>query len=193
MQAVFQFDKVTRICQNFPPAIDGQIRSFCARGHYLQARTLLQPLVLGKMGVEEGSREHREMCKKQLPDLLRILMKRSPEVGLLHLYVESHISAIGATGFGSRFQRRVHEMTPSGLLLRPPRSYEETKHGNRPDLAGAEAVAQQTLWEFANKANKAGARSRLGEQLREAVQVARQQVAALDAWFEEVGPVTIAK
>jgi hypothetical protein len=190
---VSQFDKVGRLCKHFPPAVMGKFRSCCTMGHYLQARPLLMPFVLSLLGVAPGSREERDLAKRSQADLMRPLMKRSPEIGMLYLYVESHIAAIQATGYGSHFQKRVHELTRSGLLMRPERSYEETKHGNRPDLADREERDQQALRDFAEKANKARMRSAVRGRIVAAVRLARGEIDTLDSWMEEAGPAVISK
>lgn len=162
-------------------------------GNYLQAKPLIMPFVLDLLGIKPGSKEDRDFYKRSLSDLLRILMKRNPEIGMLYLYMESHINAIKATGYSNHFQKRVHEVTPSGLLMRPERSYEETKHGNRPDMAGLDEANDRIVREFAEKANKAIAYGKIRDQIKAAMKVAEEKIGILDDYMEEVGPAAIGK
>lgn len=171
----------------------GKVRSCCTLGNFLQARPLLRPFVLELLGVQAGSREEAQAFKRSFHDLLRALMKRGPEIGMMHLYVESHIQAITASGYGNHFQRRVHELTGTGLLLRPERSYLETRHGARPEEAGREAAAAAELRAAAERANMASARVSVRSRVAAAVEVARGELGVLEGYLEEVGPATVPK
>mmetsp|Transcript_5455 Transcript_5455/g.10473 ORF Transcript_5455/g.10473 Transcript_5455/m.10473 type:complete len:121 (+) Transcript_5455:2-364(+) len=120
-------------------------------------------------------------------------MKKNPEIGMLYLYMESHIRAIKASGYSNHYQNRVHQLTATGLLVRPERSYEETKHGNRPDLAGKEEADAQAVRDFAESANKAIQHKALRGNIDATTKMARGEIAVLDDYFEEVGPAVVGK
>lgn len=191
--AVAQFDKVGRLSHYFPPAVMGKFRSCCTMGNYMKAKPLLMPFVFEQLGIKPKSKEDREFYKRSLGDVLRLLMKKNPEIGMLYLYMESHIRAIKASGYNNHYQNRVHHLTATGLLMRPERSYEETKHGNRPDLAGKEEADAQAVRDFAESANKALQHKALRGKINDTLRMARGEIGVLDDYMEEVGPAVVGK
>ena len=170
-----------------------KFKCYCTMGNYFLARPLLTPFILEKLEITKGSKEEKDLEKMDVADFLRILMKRSPEIGMLYLYVESFSSAVKATGYDSHSQNRVFTLTKTGLLTRPERSYEETKHGNRPELDGQEMQDERILREYAEKANRTRSRSAIRAKIESAVKIAKGEITVWDEWMEEAGPITLSK
>ena len=122
---------------------------------------------------------------------IRLLLKKSREVGFLFLYLESHLSSLASSGYGNCFQRRVHTLTESGVLIRPERSFNETRHGSNPDIDREEEEERRHLMSFAEKSNRSLVRKSVRAKIEAAVRTARGEIANLESYMEEVGPITL--